>query len=59
MSNATREQIKPVPIRLPEDLKKWLQHEAVDNDCSLNAEIVARLQRSRAEQQKAEATKKK
>jgi hypothetical protein len=60
MSSATREQIKPVPIRLPDELKKWLQHEAVDNGCSLNAEVVARLHKSRAEQlQKAEATKNK
>jgi len=38
------EQAKPVSLRLPEDLRKWLKHQAVENDRSLNAEIVASLQ---------------
>lgn len=37
----------PSPVRLPEELKKWLKHKAVDNYRSLNGEIVARLEQSR------------
>lgn len=37
----------PSPVRLPEELKKWLKHKAVDNYRSLNSEIVARLEQSR------------
>lgn len=37
----------PSPVRLPEDLKQWLKHKAVDNFRSLNSEIVARLKQSR------------
>ncbi|MGE8318344.1 MAG: Arc family DNA-binding protein [Comamonas sp.] len=42
----------PSPVRIPEDLKQWLKHRAVDNFRSLNSEIVARLEASRqADQQ--------
>lgn len=37
----------PSPVRLPDDLKRWLKHKAVDNFRSLNSEIVARLEQSR------------
>lgn len=37
----------PSPVRLPEELKQWLKHKAVDNFRSLNSEIVARLEQSR------------
>lgn len=37
----------PSPVRLPEELKQWLKHKAVDNYRSLNGEIVARLEQSR------------
>lgn len=37
----------PSPVRLPEDLKQWLKHKAVDNFRSLNSEIIARLEQSR------------
>ncbi|MFT3815459.1 MAG: Arc family DNA-binding protein [Acidovorax sp.] len=36
--------------RLPDDLKAWLQHEAIDNRRSLNSEILVRLEQSRAQQ---------
>lgn len=39
----------PSPVRIPEELKQWLKHKAVDNFRSLNREIVARLERSRKE----------
>lgn len=39
--------VSPSPVRLPEDLKQWLKHKAVDNFRSLNSEIVARLEQSR------------
>lgn len=37
----------PSPVRMPEELKQWLKHKAVDNFRSLNSEIVARLEQSR------------
>lgn len=37
----------PSPVRLPEELKQWLKHKAIDNFRSLNSEIVARLEQSR------------
>lgn len=37
----------PSPVRIPEGLKQWLKHKAVDNFRSLNSEIVARLEQSR------------
>lgn len=37
----------PTPVRIPEELKQWLKHKAVDNFRSLNSEIVARLEQSR------------
>lgn len=38
---------KPYSLRLPNDLKKWLRHEAVENSRSLHKEIVVRLQQSK------------
>lgn len=49
------QQISPTPVRVPPDLKRWLQHEAVDNHRSLNSEILHRLEQSRAQQQTKEA----
>ncbi|WP_407650648.1 Arc family DNA-binding protein [Comamonas resistens] len=39
--------LAPSPIRIPEELKLWLKHKAVDNFRSFNSEIVARLNESR------------
>jgi len=36
-------QIPPTSIRLPEDLKKWLGHRAVDNGVSLTKEVISIL----------------
>lgn len=38
---------KPLGVRLPDELKQWLKHQAIDNRRSLNAEIVVRLEESR------------
>lgn len=38
---------KPLGVRLPDELKQWLKHRAVDNHRSLNAEINVRLEESR------------
>lgn len=46
----------PTPIRMPGELKIWLKHQAVDNDKSLNSEIVDRLEESRRLQQKKDLT---
>lgn len=43
--------LSPVQVRLPEDLKKWLKHKAVDNLRSLNSELVTRLQESKAREE--------
>ncbi|WP_141111155.1 Arc family DNA-binding protein [Chromobacterium haemolyticum] len=45
MKNARN--ITATPIRIPEELKNWLKHKAIDNYRSLNGEIVARLEESR------------
>lgn len=39
--------LAPSPVRLPEDLKQWLKHKAIDNFRSMNSEIIARLEQSR------------
>jgi len=36
----------PSPIRMPQSLKDWLKHQAIDNRRSLNSEILARLEES-------------
>jgi hypothetical protein len=41
-------------LRMPQDLKVWLQHRAIDNLRSLNSEIVHRLKQSREQEQKGE-----
>jgi len=40
-------QIQPTPVRLPDDLKVWIKHKAIDNHRSMNSEIIARLEESR------------
>ncbi|BDE74099.1 hypothetical protein HQS1_52230 [Delftia lacustris] len=44
--------ISPSPIRLPQPLKDWLKHQAIDNHRSFNSEVLARLEESRARQEK-------
>ena len=39
--------INPFGLRMPPDLKKWLEEQAKKNFRSLNAEIVIRLQNSK------------
>ena len=41
-------EIKPLGIRMPEELRIWLKHRAVDNRRSLNSEIVFSLEEFRA-----------
>lgn len=42
--------LAPSPVRMPQDLKDWLKHQAVDNRRSLNSEVVKRLEESRVRQ---------
>ena len=43
--------VQPSPVRLPDDLRQYLKHAAVDNRRSLSGEILYRLEQSvRAEQ---------
>lgn len=46
-----RHQAQSYPLRVPDDLKRWLQRAAVDNRRSLNSEIIVRLEQSRIQQQ--------
>jgi Arc-like DNA binding domain len=46
----------PTPLRIPDDLKTWLKHQAIDNRRSLNSELLHRLEQSRAHQQTQGAT---
>ena len=39
--------IAPSPIRLPQDLKDYIKHRAIDNRRSFNNEVLVRLERSR------------
>lgn len=41
--------IAPSPVRLPQELKDWLKHKAIDNRRSFNSEVWARLEQSRKE----------
>lgn len=50
---------KPLGVRMPDELKQWLKHQAVDNRRSLNAEILVRLEESRRQGEAPEGAKKK
>lgn len=50
-------QTAPSPIRLPQDLKDWLKHKAVDNRRSFNGEVLVRLEQSRAAEQQLQEVK--
>lgn len=39
--------IAPSPIRLPQDLKDYIKHRAIDNRRSFNNEVLVRLEQSR------------
>lgn len=41
--------ISPLQVRMPPELREWLKSEAAKNHRSLNSEIVARLETSKAE----------
>lgn len=41
-------QIHPVPVRMPHDLKAWVKQLALSNGTSLNTEIVKILQQAKA-----------
>lgn len=49
-------QIAPSPLRLPDDLKVWLKHQAIDNRRSFNSEVLTRLEASRRQQESAKVT---
>lgn len=44
--------LAPSPVRLPQELKDWLKHRAIDNRRSFNSEVIQRLEESRAQQLK-------
>jgi len=41
--------ISPLQVRFPPELKEWLKAQALQNRRSLNSEIVALLERTRAD----------
>lgn len=43
--------LAPSPMRLPQDLKDWLKHKAIDNRRSFNSEVLTRLEESRRTEQ--------
>lgn len=43
----TMGKIPPLQVRIPDELKTWLKHRAIDNRRSLNGEILMRLEQSR------------
>ncbi|WP_295539213.1 Arc family DNA-binding protein [uncultured Pseudacidovorax sp.] len=47
-------QLAPSPIRLPQELKDWLKHRAIDNRRSFNSEVLARLEQSRRVEEQGE-----
>ncbi|MGC0154851.1 Arc family DNA-binding protein [Chromobacterium vaccinii] len=49
-----RREIPPTSMRLPEELKLWLQHKAVDNRRTLTSEVIARLEESRKQEEEFE-----
>lgn len=44
-------------IRLPQDIKKWLEEDALKNDRSMNGQVVAVLRERMGEMQAAENQK--
>lgn len=52
--------VKPVsatPVKLPDGLRDWLKHQAIDNRRTLSNEIVVRLEASRTRVLRTEKTK--
>lgn len=43
-------------VRMPDDLKRWLKHQAVDNRRTLNGEVLYRLEKSREEQERVQGS---
>ena len=43
--------VPPMQVRLPDELKTWLKHQAIDNRRSLNSELLHRLEQSRVQQE--------
>ncbi len=44
-------QLPQFNVRLPQDIKDWIQQKATENFRSMNAEIVARLDESRKQEE--------
>lgn len=43
-----------VMVRMPEELKNWLKHQAIDNRRTLNSEVLVRLEYTRLAQERSE-----
>ncbi len=42
--------LAPSPVRIPQELKDWLKHQAIDNRRSFNSEVLGWLEQSRAQE---------
>lgn len=42
--------VKPIMVRLPDELARWLKHRAVDARRSANSELIVILEKVRAEE---------
>lgn len=51
--------LAPSPVRIPQDLKDWLKHRAIDNRRSFNSEVLSRLEISRQQEVATQRTEKK
>lgn len=47
--------VPAMQIRVPEELKRWLKHQAVDNRRTLNSEVLHRLEQSRRQEEQRQA----
>lgn len=55
MPENTKKQLKAYPLRMAEDLKKWVKNRAMNNDRSINAEL-NRILKSAKEQEETTQT---
>jgi hypothetical protein len=56
-TQATKPATVLTSMRLPAELKSWLQHQAIDNRRSLPGEVIFRLEESRQRQMTSQSGK--
>lgn len=43
-------ELKATALRIPDELRRYLKHKAIDHHRSLNSEIIARLEQTRQQE---------